>query len=409
MASLLFPNSVVAHFPEEIYKTSGSSVVLPHLLSAVDQDKLTTVQFLRGGLVRLTFKDSTSCDNLVTHGLVYGDVQVRVFRADNRVRSVFVRDLPSEVPDDDVRGFFGSFGEVLSVRRGTFADFPSIHNGNRIVEVALMQDVPYFVSISGFNCRIWYARQPAHCVICRESGHRAPSCPLSGLCRRCRQPGHMARECKQAWGDFHPSTETLAVTEDDNSPDYAPPSTEDASEESEGECEMASGDEEVAAQAVAPLPSRSTVSVSCASVPPVQVSASASVPPVSVSTAASMSPDVHIVSSVCAPRPTVSTALQSPMVQVSSPISTPGSIASASPVSLPARFPEKLAKFVQTRVSSYVSALPHSLLNYSDSAINVLARGIIEEHDIGDVRAFDCTVAYLRYYRKKLEQRAKKS
>ena len=32
-----------------------------------------------------------------------------------------------------------------------------------------------------------------------ESGHRAPTCPLSDLCRRCRQPGHVARECTQAW------------------------------------------------------------------------------------------------------------------------------------------------------------------------------------------------------------------
>ena len=32
-----------------------------------------------------------------------------------------------------------------------------------------------------------------------ESGHRAPTCPLSGLCRRCRQPGHVARECTQSW------------------------------------------------------------------------------------------------------------------------------------------------------------------------------------------------------------------
>ena len=35
--------------------------------------------------------------------------------------------------------------------------------------------------------------------MCREFGHRAQSCPLSGLCRRCRRPRHKARECKQAW------------------------------------------------------------------------------------------------------------------------------------------------------------------------------------------------------------------
>ena len=51
------PNSLFAYFPEESYRYVGSTVVLPLLLEAVDQEKLVAVQFLRGGLVRLTFKD----------------------------------------------------------------------------------------------------------------------------------------------------------------------------------------------------------------------------------------------------------------------------------------------------------------------------------------------------------------
>ena len=399
---------MVAHFPEAIYKTSGSSTVLPHLLDAVDKDNLTTVQFLRGGFVRLTFKDVACCDHLVTQGLVYGDTQVRVFRADSHVRSIHVRDLPSEVPDDDVRAFFGSFGEVLSIRRATFANYPSVYNGNRVVEVALTQDVPYFVSISSYNCRVWYARQPAQCVICREVGHRAPSCPLSGLCRRCCQPGHMARECRRAWGDLHSGTEILSrdvpAKDDDESPEYVPPTTEIVSEDSEEECEMASGDEEVAAQVTAPLPPRSTVPVSV-SAAPVQVhsSASTSVPfaPGSVSalTAASMSPEVHIVSSVCAPRPSVSASsapvsTAAPKVQAAPLVPTSGSAVSTSPVFSPDRFSEKLARFVQNRVGAYVSSMPRgSLLNMADSTIKDLARTIVDEFDIRDSKAFDCTVS----------------
>ena len=57
---------------------------------------------LRGGRVRLTFKDPVSCDELMSSGLTCGDVEVRVVRADSRFRSVHVRDLPSEVSDEDV-------------------------------------------------------------------------------------------------------------------------------------------------------------------------------------------------------------------------------------------------------------------------------------------------------------------
>ena len=55
------------------------------------------------------------------------------------------------------------------------------------------------------ECRVWYRKQPPQCFVCREVGHRAQSCPLSGLCRHCRQPGHMARECTQVWDPVAPS------------------------------------------------------------------------------------------------------------------------------------------------------------------------------------------------------------
>ena len=44
--------------------------MLPLLLDAVDPEKLVTVQFLRGGRVRLTFKDTVSCDELMSFGLI---------------------------------------------------------------------------------------------------------------------------------------------------------------------------------------------------------------------------------------------------------------------------------------------------------------------------------------------------
>ena len=46
---------------------------------------------------------------------------------------------------------------------------------------------------------MWYHEQPPQCFVCREHGHRAQACPLSGLCRRCGRPGHKVRECTRAW------------------------------------------------------------------------------------------------------------------------------------------------------------------------------------------------------------------
>ena len=62
-----------------------------------------------------------------------------------------------------------------------------MRNGNLPIRMSLSDHVPCFLRVD-------------QCSICRSSGHRAPTCPLSGLCRCCSQPGHMARECMQGWG-----------------------------------------------------------------------------------------------------------------------------------------------------------------------------------------------------------------
>ena len=272
------PSSAVVLFPEEIYKSVGSSVVLPQLLQAVPVEKLCAVQFLRNGAVRLTFKQTADCDDLVLRGVMYGDTPLRVVSADKKSRLVYLRDCPSEVSDDAVSQFFSTYGEVLSVQRSKHAAFPVLLDGNRVVRMSLSRDIPSTVNVAGFDCRVWYARQPPQCSICSKSGHRNRDCPLSGLCRRCRQPGHLAKECKQAWGSTRSADSSLEVPLDertevlvsgsvdpiDESPDFVP----SADEASFDECEMASGDEEVVAQAEpSPPPRRPSITASsCSSV-----------------------------------------------------------------------------------------------------------------------------------------------
>ena len=90
------------------------------------------IQFLRGGLVRLTFKDSESCDEVIKRGLSFDKTPVRVSHSDAKVRSVHPRDLSAEVSDNYVSSFFSSFGEFLSVKRTTFDGFPALYDGNRV-------------------------------------------------------------------------------------------------------------------------------------------------------------------------------------------------------------------------------------------------------------------------------------
>ena len=198
-AAVQCPNSLVAFFPADIYRSVGSSAVLPELLRAVDQEKLSTVQFLRNVAARLTSKSTADCDAAVANGITYGDVPLRVVGVEARSRLVYFRDCPTEVSDNAVHGFFASFGDVHSVSRSCHDAFPGLFDGNRLVKMTMTKDIPASVRVAGYDCCVWYRRQPAFCVICKKMGHCGKSCPLDGLCRCCRQPGHIARECRNAW------------------------------------------------------------------------------------------------------------------------------------------------------------------------------------------------------------------
>ena len=173
MPTYQFPCSLVALFPESVYKNAGVADVLPLVMQSLDPDKVQCAQFLRAGRVRLTFDDPESCAAVLKSSLDLGDVAVQLFPADERVRLVHLRDLPIEVVHDAVSSFFSTYGEVLSVDHCYFKEFPSVRNGNRLIKILLTQDIPYFIEIESCNCRVWYRRQPSQCSICREFGHRA--------------------------------------------------------------------------------------------------------------------------------------------------------------------------------------------------------------------------------------------
>ena len=214
-------------FPEDVYRAFSTSEVLPQLLECLPSDKVVTVQFLRGGVVRLTFKDEASLTDVLARGIYFQEIHLRVVRAMSEVRTLYVHDLPVEIPDDVVSSFLAAFGDVVHVTRSSYKDFPSVSDGHRVVRIVLKQDVPYFVLIADCNCPVWYSRQPIQCSICRESGHVARNCSLSGCCRRSHQQGHVARLCTQAWVRSRSATDGDQPVNDEDDGDDSDDQDED--------------------------------------------------------------------------------------------------------------------------------------------------------------------------------------
>ena len=133
------------HFPAEIHKTTGISEVTPQLLRALDVDKVSAVQFLRNGKVRVTCKTSEYRDST----FLFGDVPIPGTAADQSIRTVYVRDLPFEVTDCVVKSAFESSGVVHSVHPCFFRDFPSVANGTRRLVMSLSGSIPSSVSVRG--------------------------------------------------------------------------------------------------------------------------------------------------------------------------------------------------------------------------------------------------------------------
>ena len=115
MPTYQYPCSLVAQFPEDVYKNAGASDVRPLVMKGLDPDKVLGVQFLRAGKVRLTFDVPETCSAVLRNGLDLGDVTVQLSPADERVRLVHLRDLPVKVDHDFVSTFFSTYGEVLSI------------------------------------------------------------------------------------------------------------------------------------------------------------------------------------------------------------------------------------------------------------------------------------------------------
>ena len=128
----LFPLSVILHFPPEVYLSHGVGDLCPFLVHALHANKISALQFLCGGRVRVTVREPAFREELLSNDLMFEERKIPVTPAGVHVVTVYVCDLPVELSVETVKSAF-SYGEVYSVRHGFFKDFPALQNGNCLI------------------------------------------------------------------------------------------------------------------------------------------------------------------------------------------------------------------------------------------------------------------------------------
>ena len=76
----------------------------------------------RGGEVHLSFKEKSSRDNLFSEGLRIDGFDIPITRDAEKLTTVYLRDLPYEIPGDDV--CHGSLVPMAISGRLNFPSFP---------------------------------------------------------------------------------------------------------------------------------------------------------------------------------------------------------------------------------------------------------------------------------------------
>ena len=86
----LFPLSVILHFPSEVYLSRGVGDLCPLLVRALHASKISALQFLRGGRVRVTFREPAFREELLSNDMFFEDRLIPVTPAGVHVVTVYV-------------------------------------------------------------------------------------------------------------------------------------------------------------------------------------------------------------------------------------------------------------------------------------------------------------------------------
>lgn len=97
------------------------------------------------------------------------------------VKTLRVKNLPTEISDAELRNVLREYGEVSGIEQEKYG--PGLLTGVRYVRMAVKKNVPSYVKVAGEEAFVSYFGQKETCHTCGQIGHKRASCP-SKMARR---------------------------------------------------------------------------------------------------------------------------------------------------------------------------------------------------------------------------------
>lgn len=95
-----------------------------------------------------------------------------------KLDAIEVSGLPRLVNDEVLKATMKEFGHMFSIQRDAMQRFPGVQNGIRTMTMTVKSPIPSFLSIGGYEAKIWYRGQEYRvCRVCGLTGHISKNCP----------------------------------------------------------------------------------------------------------------------------------------------------------------------------------------------------------------------------------------
>lgn len=113
---------------------------------------------------------------------------------DSRMVFLNIYDAPNELPDSAICLRLSKYCNVISMRRGKYANRGDVFNSMRHYRVRLIDDIPSYLRFGKFLIRLSHDGQQHTCRKCNRNGHFANECH-NEVCFNCDDIGHVSRNC----------------------------------------------------------------------------------------------------------------------------------------------------------------------------------------------------------------------